>query len=68
MLEVDVRGFACPIPVIKTKKTIESNPNEPITVIVESSVSKENVTRLAKSKGYTVKDQGESLLLEPISS
>ncbi len=65
MIEIDVRGFACPIPVIKTKKAMESNPDKPLTVIVESSVSKENVTRLAKSKGYAVKDQGESLLLEP---
>lgn len=65
MVEVDVRGLACPIPVIRTKKAMESNPGEPVTVIVESSVSKENVTRLAESRGYSVKDQGESLLLEP---
>ena len=54
MVEIDVRGFSCPIPVVKTKKTIEENPKEVITVLVESAVSKENVTRLAQSKGYTV--------------
>jgi len=54
MVEVDVRGFSCPIPVVRTKKAIEENPNEIIIVLVESAVSRENVSRLAQSKGYIV--------------
>ena len=54
MTEVDARGFSCPIPVVKTKKAIEENPDQSITVLVESAVSKENVSRLAQSKGYSV--------------
>jgi tRNA 2-thiouridine synthesizing protein A len=54
VIEVDVRGFSCPIPVVKTKKAIDDNPNEPLTVLVETAVSKENVSRLAKSRGYSV--------------
>ena len=54
MIEIDVRGFSCPIPVVKTKKAIDGNPGEQITVLVETSVSKENVSRLAESRGYTV--------------
>ncbi|MBW1673321.1 MAG: sulfurtransferase TusA family protein [Deltaproteobacteria bacterium] len=54
MIEVDVRGFSCPIPVVRTKKAIEENPDEPITVLVETAVSKENVSRLAKSRNYSV--------------
>lgn len=54
MTEVDVRGFSCPIPVVRTKKAIEENPDEPITVLVETAVSKENVSRLAKSRNYSV--------------
>jgi len=69
MGEVDVRGFSCPIPVVRTKKAIEENPNEPVTVLVEGSVSKENVCRLARSKGYSVKvdevKDGFHLLLSP---
>ena len=69
MVEVDVRGFSCPIPVVKTKKAIEENPHEAITVLVESAVSKENVSRLAYSKGYAVKVEetpdGYRLLLSP---
>lgn len=55
MIEIDVRGFSCPIPVVKTKKAIEENPDEPITVVVETIVSKENVSRLAQSRNYSVK-------------
>ena len=69
MIEVDVRGFSCPIPVVRTKKAIDENPTEPITVLVESAVSKENVSRLAHSKGYAVSieevQDGFLLLLSP---
>jgi tRNA 2-thiouridine synthesizing protein A len=69
VIEVDVQGFSCPIPVVKTKKAIEENPNQPVTVLVESAVSKENVSRLAQSKGYSVKVEetsyGYRLLLCP---
>ena len=69
MVEVDVRGFSCPVPVVRTKKAIEENPNEPITVLVESAFSKENVSRLAQSKGYSTKVEetpdGYCLVLTP---
>jgi len=55
MIEIDVRGFSCPIPVVKTKKAIEENPDRPITVLVETAVSRENVSRLAQSRNYSVK-------------
>jgi len=72
MIEVDVRGLSCPIPVVKTKKAIEENPNQPITVLVETAVSKENVSRLAQSKDYSIEEEevaGEEyrLLLSPPS-
>ena len=69
MIEIDVRGFSCPIPVVKTKKAIDENPDEQITVLVESAVSRENVSRLAYSRGYSVEvnkaDNGFRLLLKP---
>lgn len=55
MTEVDVRGFSCPIPVVKTKKAMDENPKEVLTVLVETAVSKENVSRLAEGRGYAVK-------------
>lgn len=54
MIKVDARGFSCPIPVVKTKKAMEDNPEEELTVLVESQVSKENVSRLAQNQGYSI--------------
>ncbi len=69
MIEVDVRGFSCPVPVVRAKKAMEENPAEPIGVLVESAVSKENVSRLAQSKGYSVRvvdvEDGFRLVLSP---
>lgn len=55
IMEVDARGFSCPIPVVKTQKAMEDNPEAELTVLVETQVSRENVTRLAENKGYKVK-------------
>ena len=55
MVEVDVRGFSCPIPVVRTRKAMEQNPKEELTILVETAVSKENVSRLAESQGYSIK-------------
>ena len=69
MIEVDVRGYSCPIPVVNTKKAIKDNPGKELTILVESAVSKENVTRLAQSEGYTTQveetDDGYKLVLKP---
>ncbi|HEY49819.1 MAG TPA: SirA family protein [Dehalococcoidia bacterium] len=71
MIEVDVRGFSCPIPVVRTKKAIEDNPGTPVTVLVETAVSKENVSRLAQSRGYSVDveevEDGFRIILSPSS-
>jgi len=71
VIEVDVRGFSCPIPVVRTKKAIEDNPGTPVTVLVETAVSKENVSRLAQSRGYSVDveevEDGFRIILSPSS-
>lgn len=71
MIEIDVRGFSCPIPVVKTRKAIDENPDQPVTVLVETAVSRENVSRMAQSRGYSVKVEEVSdayrLLLSPPS-
>lgn len=65
MTEVDARGLSCPMPVIKTKKAIESSESGPIVVIVNDGTARNNVTRLAKSKGFnvTVEEKGEDSYL-----
>lgn len=57
MTEIDARGLSCPIPVTKTKQAMEKNPADEITVLVDSNVARENVTRLAESKKYLVNVQ-----------
>jgi tRNA 2-thiouridine synthesizing protein A len=55
MIELDLRGLSCPIPVVKTKQAMEKNPGETIAVLLETSVARENVSRLAVSKKYSVR-------------
>lgn len=69
MIEVDVRGLSCPVPVVRTKKAMDENPVEPLTVLVESWVSRENVSRLARGRGYSITvadvEDGFRLVLRP---
>jgi tRNA 2-thiouridine synthesizing protein A len=65
MFEVDCRGLACPIPVVKVDKAITQHPGQPISVLLDSAVARENVSRLAKSKGYGVKVETLNLELTP---
>lgn len=52
---VDVRGSLCPIPVIETKKIFETHPGETVITLVDNEISRDNVQKFAKSKGYEVK-------------
>ncbi len=55
MFEVDVMGFACPIPVIRVQKAMAGHPSEQLLVKADSNTAKEHITRLAESKGYSIK-------------
>jgi len=57
MIEIDVRGFIDPEPVIRTQKAIRENPKEELIVLLETVTDKENVSRLAQSKGYSIKEE-----------
>jgi selenium metabolism protein YedF len=49
---VDARGLACPQPVVLTRKAIAAADH--VTTIVDNTVAVENVTRFARSKGFSV--------------
>lgn len=51
---VDVRGKLCPTPVIETKKVTDGNPTAMVETIVDNEVSRDNVEKFGKSRGYTV--------------
>ena len=53
-LTVDVRGSLCPKPVIETKKVSDENPSSVIITIVDNEVSRDNVEKFGKSRGYGV--------------
>jgi tRNA 2-thiouridine synthesizing protein A len=72
MIELDLRGLSCPIPVVKAKQAIDKNPGEPVTILLETAVARENISRLAESRKYSVKVEAMAqeeckLLLTPAS-
>lgn len=52
--EIDARGLNCPLPVIHTKKALDSIEDGRITTIVDNDVAKENIAKLAKSMDFQV--------------
>ena len=56
MLKVDARGDACPLPVVKTKKAIaELNGAGEVEVLVDNEIAVQNLTKMARQKGYASK-------------
>jgi selenium metabolism protein YedF len=54
MERIDLRGKTCPIPVIETKRLIDSKPVDEIEVLVDNTTSSENVQRFLTSSGFTI--------------
>jgi tRNA 2-thiouridine synthesizing protein A len=72
MIELDVRGLACPIPVVKTKEAMEKSPGQQIVIFVDTVVAQENISRLAQTKKYSISiestdEQKCRLLLTPVA-
>lgn len=59
MREIDTRGLSCPEPVLKFHQALAESP-EPFDVLVDNEVSRENVTRAAQKKGFTVTVKDEA--------
>jgi tRNA 2-thiouridine synthesizing protein A len=64
--KIDARGLSCPQPVVLAKEAIDKIGKGTIEILVDTVVSRENVSRLARSAGYRVsveeKKEGEFLL------
>ena len=53
MLNVDARGDACPLPVVKAKKAIsELKGAGEVEVLVDNEIAVQNLTKMAQQKGY----------------
>ena len=62
MINMDERGFACPLPVVHVKKAIEeAKEGDEILVKVNDNVKLENIKRLCSSKGckFSVKENAK---------
>ena len=51
-MEIDARGYACPRPVIMTKRAISENSLEEFLVRVDNKVATENLKKMADQLGY----------------
>jgi selenium metabolism protein YedF len=51
---LDMRGKACPLPVVETRKRLAGSGPASFSVIVDNAAARENVTRMARSMGCTV--------------
>lgn len=69
MVEVDVRGFVCPVPLMRTKKALETAPAK-IVVLASDGTAKTNVTYLLQDEGYTVtvSEDGDDYRIEATRS
>jgi len=53
MKDLDVRGMACPMPVVSVKKALEAEAGG-LRVLLDDGAPRENVRRFAESRGYAV--------------
>jgi selenium metabolism protein YedF len=66
MESIDLKGMSCPLPVIETKKLVESKKVPELNVVVDNGPPRENLTRYLESQGYCVSvesDQGDTVVL-----
>jgi selenium metabolism protein YedF len=56
---IDLTGMSCPLPVIETKKLIESGKVLELNLLVDNGPPRENVTRYLESQGYCVRVESE---------
>jgi tRNA 2-thiouridine synthesizing protein A len=51
--QVDTRGLSCPQPVVQAMRAVQAGWTR-IEVLLDSETAVENVSRLLRSKGYTL--------------
>ena len=56
---IDARGLACPQPVLLTLETLAKVKQGEVVILVDTAISRENVTRAGASQGWQVKEVQE---------
>ena len=60
-IQVDARGEACPIPVVKTRQAIQSLQGAgTVETLVDNEIAVQNLTKMADQKGYRVESEKQS--------
>ena len=54
---VDTRGLSCPQPVLLVMSRIKDLEGGEVQVIVDNEVSRENVSRAARSQGWEIREE-----------
>lgn len=54
---VDTRGLSCPQPVLLVMSRIKGLESGEVQVIVDNEVSRENVSRAARSQGWEIREE-----------
>ncbi len=54
---VDTRGLSCPQPVLLVMTRIKEMEGGELQVLVDNEVSRENVSRAARSKGWEIREE-----------
>ena len=71
MLEVNAIGLVCPVPVIMTKKALNTIEEGEVSVLVDNETAKENLEKLAKEMGYSYvsskKDENLQIIIKKSS-
>lgn len=67
MKTIDCRNMSCPMPVVTVKKALEESGGEPLKVLLDDGPPRENVSRFAMNRGFTVEetpfDQGYAIFI-----
>ena len=58
IVEVNAKGLPCPHPVVAATKALEDITEGTLVVLVDSEVARDNVKRMAESRGCTVSVDG----------
>ena len=68
VITVNASGLSCPQPVMMTKKALSGLESGRVEVLVDTATSRNNVSRFAENKGWSVEveeqDKGYKVILE----
>jgi selenium metabolism protein YedF len=60
MKSIDCRHWLCPKPVIEVRKILLAAPQDPLCVLVEDDVARQNLQRLAATLGWQVEESSSA--------